>query len=107
MALPKIIRVLNKGLIIGIIVSALSFFLKIVPCKTAPVIAEPEYKFAMCKLPNPFSEPLIGISQKFYGFSADPMAGLILQFIISTALFTLIFLLFRRKAGKVLDLTRK
>lgn len=101
------LRLLNKGVIAGVSVSILSFFFSIVPCTTAPVIANPEYKFGMCKLPNPFQEPLLGISQKFYTFSTEPLAGLILQFLASFLLFTLIFLVFRKKARKTLDLSRR
>ena len=107
MAVPKILRVLNKSVIIAIIVSVLSFVIPIVPCKTSPVIAEPIYTWSICKLPNPFTNPIIGISQKFYGISTEPLAGLVLQFLIVLIIFTIIFMLFRRKAAKVLDLTRK
>jgi len=107
MATPKILRVLNKSLIITVIVTALSFIFPLVPCKTSPVIAEPIYEWGICKLPNPFGQPIIGISQKFYGTSAEPLTGLAIHFIIIFAIVTLIFLLIRRKAGKVLDLTKK
>ena len=47
----KITKILNYGIIAGVIVSALSFFLKIIPCTTSPVIAEPKYSWGLCKLP--------------------------------------------------------
>ncbi len=76
----QIQKILSKGLIAGLAVSALSFFLKIVPCTSSPVIAEPKYSWSSCKLPNPFAEQLVGMSHKFYGAFTDPMAGLIIQF---------------------------
>jgi len=104
----EIQKILNKGLIAGLAVSALSFVLKIVPCTTSPVIAEPIYSWSSCKLPNPFGANLVGISQRFYGAFTDPMAGLIIQFIVAFAIFTIIFTFFHnRKKKKILDLTGK
>lgn len=102
----EIQKILNKGLIAGLAVSALSFVLKIVPCTTSPVIAELKYSWSSCKLPNPFGEQIVGLSQKFYGAFTDPMAGLIIQFIIAFAVFVTIFTLFHKiKNKKILDLT--
>ncbi len=104
----EIQKILNKGLITGLAVSALSFVLKIVPCTTSPVIAELKYSWSSCKLPNPFVEHIVGISQKFYGAFTDPMAGLIIQFIVAFAIFTTIFTFFhKRRIKKILDLTGK
>jgi len=103
----KILQILNKSLIIAFIVAVISFLIPIVPCTKSPVIAEPIYKWSMCKLPNPFGEQIVGISKKFYGISTEPLTGLIIQFLIVFIIFTLIFMLSRRKAAKVLDLTRK
>ena len=107
METPKILRILNKSLIIAVAISILSFIFPIVPCKTAPVIAEPVYKWSICKLPNPFAEPLLGITTKYWAISTEALSGLIIQFLIIFVLFTIIFMLFRRKAAKVLDLTRR
>jgi hypothetical protein len=60
----------------------------------------------MCKLFNPFHQ-IVGLSQKFYNLSTDNSAGLILQFLVATALFLIAFTLFRKRAGKILDLTHK
>ena len=104
----EIQKILNKGLISGLVISALSFVLKMVPCTTSPVIAEPKYSWSFCKLPNPFGENLVGLSQRFYGSFTDPMAGLIIQFIVAFAIFTILFTFFhRRKKKRVLDLTGK
>lgn len=100
------LRILNKSLIIAVAVSILSFIFPIVPCKTAPVIAQPVYSWSMCKLPNPFN-PLIGVSQKFWASSTEPLGGLILQFLIVFILSAIIFVLLRRKAAKILDLTHR
>ncbi len=103
----EIQKILSKGLLAGLVVSALSFFVKIIPCTTSPVIAEPKYNWGFCKLQNPFKEQLVGISQKFYSSFTDPMAGLIIQFIIAFAIFTIIFTFFhKRKKRKILDLTK-
>lgn len=107
METPKTLKVLNKSLIIAVAVIILSFILPIVPCKTAPVVADPTYTWSMCKLPNPFSEQLLGVSQKFWANSTEPLAGLIIQFLVVFIIVTIIFMLVRRKAAKVLDLTHK
>ncbi len=106
METPRILKVLNKSLIIAVAISILSFVFPIVPCKVAQVVATPVYTWSMCKLPNPFN-PLVGISQKFWVSSTEPLAGLVLQFLIVFILFTIIFILIRRKAAKVLDLTKR
>ncbi|MEK6935722.1 MAG: hypothetical protein AABW67_02960 [Nanoarchaeota archaeon] len=103
---PKFLKILNKAVIFGIVVSAVSFVIPLIPCKKAPVIADPVYTWSICKLANPFQQ-LVGISQKFYNISTDNSAGLILQFLVATALFLIVFTLFRKKAGKILDLTNK
>lgn len=103
----KTLKILNKAIIAGLIITVLSFIISIVPCKTAPMIAEPIYKWGFCKLPNPFASPLLGISNKFYNLSTEIGAGIVLQFIITTAIFLMFFLLIRKKAAKVLDLTAK
>ena len=104
---PKILQTLNKSLIIAFIITVISFLLPIVPCTKSPVIAEPKYSLGICKLPNPFGEQIVGISQKFYGISAEPLAGLLIQFLIVFIIFIILFLLFRRKTTKILDLTKK
>ena len=106
MQTPKYLKILNKAVIFGIVVSAISFVIPLIPCKKAPVIPDAVYTWSMCRLANPFQQ-LVGISQKFYNISTDNSAGLILQFLIATALFMIAFTLFRKRAAKVLDLTTK
>ena len=107
METPRILKVLNKSLIVAVAISILSFIFPIVPCKIAPVVAAPVYAWSMCKLPNPFGQQLLGISTKYFGSSTEALTGLVIQFLIIFVLFTILFLLLRRKAAKVLDLTRK
>ncbi|MEK7203162.1 MAG: hypothetical protein AAB653_02490 [Patescibacteria group bacterium] len=107
METPRILRVLNKSLIIAVAVSILSFIFPIIPCKTAPVIATPVYSWSMCKLPNPFGDQIAGSLTKYWTISTNSLTGLVLEFLIVFVLFTIIFMLFRRKAAKVLDLTRR
>ncbi|MFA7708016.1 MAG: hypothetical protein WCX73_03635 [Candidatus Pacearchaeota archaeon] len=104
---PKILGDLNKSTIIAVILTIVSFIFPIVPCKVAPVIATPVYAWSMCKLPNPFSQNLLGISTKFWANSTEPMTGLVLQFLIVFILTTIIFMILKRKSTKVLDLTHK
>ena len=103
---PNITRLFTRATTIGVVVVALSFLLPIVPCTKSPVIAEPTYKLGLCKLPNPFGEQLVGMSTRYYGINTQPLAGLIIQFLVPFIIFILIFLAMRKKAGKVLDLTK-
>ncbi|MDD5191756.1 MAG: hypothetical protein PHH54_05300 [Candidatus Nanoarchaeia archaeon] len=107
METPRILKVLNKSLIIAVAIAILSFIFPIVPCKIAPVVATPVYAWSMCKLPNPFAQQLVGVSTKYWAISTEALSGLVIQFLIILVLFTIIFMLFRRKSAKVLDLTRK
>jgi len=87
----KSLKILNKSLIIAVAISVLSFIFPIIPCKTSPVVATPTYVWGMCKLPNPFKESLVGLSTKFWASSTEPLAGLVIQFLVSFVVFTIIF----------------
>ncbi len=101
----KTLRIFNKALIVGIVVSVVSFFFRITPCtKLADAGNSSKAAIGLCDLPSPF-ESLPTITSKYYNISNNPITGLILQFLIPAAIFILIFLLVRRKTGKVLDLT--
>ena len=104
---PKIVRVLNKSLIIAIAITIISFLIPIVPCTTSPVIAEPIYEWGLCKLPNIIGEPLVGMSTQYYGSTTNQLAGFLIHFIIIYVLITTVLLTIRKKAGKILDLTNK
>jgi len=106
MTVPKILKILNKGLIAGVVVSTFSFTLPLVPC-TKSLDSISKYRPTICKFSNPFTEQTIGISQKFYGISTEPLAGLILQFLVILLISSIIFSVLRRKPTKVLDLTKK
>jgi len=103
----RTLRILNKSLIIAVAISIISFIFPIIPCKTSPVIATPIYAWSMCKLPNPFGEQLSGLLTKYWAGSTQPLTGLVMQFLVSFVIFTIIFMLIRKKAAKVLDLTHK
>jgi len=83
-----------------------SFFIKIVPCKIATNNDANPFNMGLCTLPNPLKD-LTDFSTKFYGISNNPLTGLVLQFLIPAILFLIIFLSARKKAGRVLDLTKK
>ena len=102
----KILKILNKSAIVGLAIAAISFIIPLVPCTKSPVIAEPKYAWAMCNLPNPFTASLGEVSTKYYGAFADPLAGAVLQFIIPAAIFAAIFIIFRKKTAKILDLSK-
>ena len=103
----KLIKIFNKAIIAAVVVSAISFFANIVPCTKAPVVAEPEYAFGFCRLPNPFGEQLVGISEKFYTLTPNPLAGLVLQFLAIFVIAVILLSLFKRKQRKIMDLTKK
>lgn len=103
MTKPKIMSVLNLGLICGAIVSALSFFFKIVPCRFSTLGAA---GFGFCKLPSIFSD-ISDLSNNYYGVSNNPLAGLVFQFIITLIILSIILFLFKKRNKKILDLTNK
>ena len=110
MAVPRLLRVLNKGIIAGVVGTAISFFAPLVPCTkaaTETVAQNASSSFGMCTLPAPFGSKAIEVSQKYYGISTNSLSGLVLQFLIITGIVTILFMLVRRKAGNVLDLTHK
>ena len=79
----KLLKRANIGLIIGVIVVALSFLISLVPCKK-------EAGIGVCKLPNPFSDLPGTLNQKYYFISNNPLTGLILQFLIPLVIVLLI-----------------
>jgi len=89
----KMKDVISRGIIGAVIVSALSFFIKIIPCKG-------DEKWGLCALPNPLKDTA-AITQKFYGMTADPLTALVFQFIIAFAIIFLILTGFRKKARDV------
>jgi len=99
------LKILNISLILALVVSALSFAFPIVPCTKAAVIANPTYSLGFCKLPNPFTEPILGISQKYYGLSTEISAGLVAQFLIVFALTILILIIVKRRSDNFMDLS--
>lgn len=108
MALPKIFKILNIGLIAGIVVALASFLIPIVPCTKSPIITKPVYEWGLCKLPNPFKELLLGLSQKYFNLSTEPLAGFLLQMLIIIIIAAAIFSIYRKKIDRgVIDLTKK
>ena len=99
MTTPKILRILNKGAVAGLVITALSFFIPLTPCKQ-------EAGFKLCTLPNPFKS-MPEVIPQYYGFSNNPLTGAVLQFLIPALILTLIYLTVRKKTAKVLDLTNK
>jgi len=107
---PRAIKIANRAIISGLILVVISFLFPIVPCTSSPVIEEPIYKLTICKIPNPFTEQLIGVSTKYYGVNTSPLAGLIIHFFIALIFFVIIFMVISKKsksASKVLDLTEE
>lgn len=89
----RVKNIISRSIVGAVIVSALSFFIKIIPCKG-------DEKWSLCTLPNPF-EDTTTITQKFYGMTADPLTALVFQFIIAFAIIFLILTGFRKKARDV------
>ena len=111
--MPKIsetAKLLNKGFIFALIVSALSFFVGIVPCSTT---IGNFFSDGFCRLPNPFQDlPQTLPTNKFYLVSNNPLTGLVLQFLVSAILFLAVYFYIKRnsfgkKRAKVVDFTKK
>lgn len=95
----KILKVINKGIILGLVVTILSFLISLVPCIK-------EAGFGVCRLPSPFSDLTI-LTQKYYGISNNPLTGLILQFLIPFILVVLILSQSKKKSERIIDYTKK
>lgn len=96
----KILKSLNTGILIGVLVVTLSFLISLVPCKK-------EAGIGVCRLPNPFSD-LPPLTQKYYFLSNNPLTGLILQFLIPIIIVLIVFRGQKKeKHEKVVDYTKK
>lgn len=95
-------------LLAGAAITALSFFLTLVPCK----IKSPKLSvFGICKLPNPFAN--LGTTEYYYyNYTNNPITGLLIQFLIGVLLAYLAVYVFKklrlkRKNYKIIDYTKK
>lgn len=97
----QLLRSLNIGLIIAVLVVLLSFLISLVPCiKTDGV--------GVCSLPNPFID-LPQNLPKYYMLTFNPLTGLVIQFLIPLII-TILILNSRskkREPEKVVDYTKK
>jgi len=102
--MPRFVRVLNKGLIAGVLVGALGFFIKSVPCRITPTSS---ISLSICKLPSIIEDLPANSTNVYYGISNNPATGLVFQIIAVTAIVSLVLMILRKKAARVLDLTNK
>lgn len=103
MTKPKILKILNIGLVGSVIVSTLSFFIKSIPCK---ITSSDSNFLGFCKLPSIFQN-LSETSNNYYALSNNPLTGLVIQFILSFFIITLLLVLLKKKPEKIVDLTGK
>lgn len=95
----RLLKSLKNGILAGLLIVILSFFISIVPCiKTAGV--------GVCSLGNPFIN-LTELNNKYYAISNNPMTGLIFQFLIPLFVVFVISYKFRHKKEHVVDYTKK
>jgi hypothetical protein len=97
----KLLKSVNYGIYLGLLVAFLSFLISIVPCKK-------EAGIGVCSLPNPFSD-LTSLSDKYYFFFNNPMTGLLLQFLIPFIIVMIIVIVIKKpqKTERVVDYTKK
>ena len=104
----KPLKTHHKFLIAGAVITGLSFVVTSVPCT---IIDSNSTYPGFCKLPNPLAS-LETTSHYYYGFSNNPISGLILQFALAILISYLVVYLFKklnikRKNYKIIDLTKK
>jgi hypothetical protein len=99
----KISKILNFGLIGSTTVSALSFFIKLIPCK---IPSNDSTSLGLCKLPSIFQD-ISESSNIYYALSNNPLTGLVLQFTLSFLIIISFFYLTKKKPEKIVDLTEK
>jgi hypothetical protein len=95
----KLVKSSRNGIIAGLVITILSFFIAIIPCiKTAGI--------GVCSFGNPFAN-LTDLSDKYYGFSNNPMTGLVFQFLIPFVIVFLITFNIKKKKERIVDYTKK
>lgn len=104
MTKPKIFRLLCIGILGVIIVSTLSFFIKLTPCMIKTTDAT---TLGLCKLPSIFSDLPTQLTNQYYFISNNPLTGLVFQFLITLIALTILLLFFKKSPKKVLDLTKE
>lgn len=52
----------------ALVVFFLSMIFTFIPCKTAPVVPNPQYVWKLCNL-NPDSKTVLGITTRYFGFT--------------------------------------
>jgi len=104
MIVPKFLKILNKGLIAGLIVGALGFFIKSIPCR---IITQDSSSLGICQLPPIFQNLPMNLTNYYYGISNNPVTGFVIQFLLSTILIILFLMFFKKRAERILDLTNK
>lgn len=105
----EIFKILNKALVFAVIITSLSFLINIVPCQVG---FNDFINDGFCKLPNPFKELNSEATSQFYWTSTNPLTGLVLQFLVSLILFSIVYIIIKRKSlsrkkQKVIDFTKK
>jgi len=104
MVKPKIIRVLNIGLVVAFLAGATSFFIKLVPCRVSTSNAS---AIGLCKLPSIFKNLQEPLTNQYYLISNNPLTGLIFQFFAVLIIALILANLFKKRPKKILDLTKE
>jgi len=100
--MPKL-KHLNFSIFGAVIVSAVSFFIKIVPCtKTIDTTSS----FSLCALPSIFQD-LSETTAKYYTLSNNPLTGIVFQFVLAFLIIYILLSLSKKKSKKVVDLTKE
>ena len=97
--MQKAAKNLKVSLLVAVIVSLASFFLKLTLCFK-------ESKLSLCQIPSPFSDLTLPLPQ-YYNISNNPIFALIIQFVLPFLVIYLILLFSKTKQKKIIDFTRK
>lgn len=68
--------------IIFILIGYFGFF-KIYPCKVAPVVLNPIYRWSLCSMDMFASAKMVGMYKLYFGFEKGNWLALLLNFIIA------------------------
>ncbi len=69
------------SLVFALAIFFISMFAKFIPCQTAPVIPNPEYKWTVCNL-NP-DTPTLGITRLYFGYTPNLTESYFLALLLS------------------------
>jgi len=81
----KLQKRLAYSVVFGVILFFISMFAAFVPCRTAPMVPNPNYQWTTCIL-NPDPSNIVGVSRLFFGYTDSITEAYFILIILSFVL---------------------